>query len=278
MMTTWMTTPITLIKAESLMETISSELNSGVLTLTIQRPPVNALNMETISALLAALRDASRNPQVRCILLTGSQGVFSAGHDINEMLTGRGQQVSYRAHLQQTYNPLILQIRQILKPVIAMINGPAAGAGLGIALACDLRFAADSSHFTVGFAGIGLAPDSGVSLFLPVLVGLARATELSFSNATIPASQALEWGLINRVVPVADLVSESCMLAGLLANGPMEAFGLAKRAYNHAVLPNLEEVLDYEAHLQEIASHGPEHIEGVNAFIEKRFPNFNPSD
>jgi 2-(1,2-epoxy-1,2-dihydrophenyl)acetyl-CoA isomerase len=258
------------------MPTILSELNSGVLTLTVQRPPVNALNMETISGLLSALKDAARDPAVRCILLTGSQGVFSAGHDIHEMLAAQDQHISYRLHLQESYNPLILQIRNLHKPVIAAINGPVAGAGLGIALACDLRIAADNAHFTVGFTGIGLAPDSGISIFLPILVGLARATELTFSNATLAAEQALEWGLINRMVPAQDLASESATLAGLLANGPVGAFGLAKRAFNRAVLPNLEDALDHEAHLQEIASHGPEHVEGVSAFIEKRFPIFNP--
>ena len=257
------------------MTTIASELQSGVLTLTIQRPPVNALNMETLSGMLAILKEASRNPAVRCIVLTGSKGVFSAGHDIHEMMAGRGQNISYRTHLQETYNPLILQIRQINKPVLGVINGPAAGAGLGIALACDLRIASANAHFTVGFAGIGLAPDSGVSLFLPLLIGLARATELAFSNTSIPASQALEWGLINRQVAVEELASESATLAAMLANGPVGAFGLAKRAFNRSMLPNLEAVLDHEAHLQEIASHGAEHIEGVNAFLEKRFPNFN---
>jgi 2-(1,2-epoxy-1,2-dihydrophenyl)acetyl-CoA isomerase len=258
------------------MTTIASEIRSGVFTLTMQRPPVNALDMETVAGLLSALKDASRNPEVRCILLTGSQGVFSAGHDIHEMLTGRGQNVSYRTHLLETYNPLILLIRQISKPVMAVVNGPAAGAGLGIALACDLRLASPNAHFTVGFAGIGLAPDSGVSLFLPLLVGLGRATELAYSNASIPASQALEWGLINRLVSAEELMTESSNLALLLASGPVGAFGLAKRAFNRSILPNLEEALDHEAHLQEIASHGVEHLEGVNAFMEKRFPNFNP--
>lgn len=257
------------------MTSIRSELQSGVLTLTIQRPPVNALDMETITGLLAGFKEASRDQAVRCILLTGSQGVFSAGHDIHEMLAGRDINVSYRSHLQQTYNPLILQIRQISKPVVAVLNGPAAGAGLGIALACDLRLASPNVHLTVGFSGIGLAPDSGVSLLLPLLVGLGRATELAFSNASVPADQALEWGLINRVIPADDLLSESATMGFLLANGPVGAFGLAKRAFNHSMLPNLEQVLDQEAHLQEIASHSQEHVEGVNAFLEKRFPNFN---
>lgn len=259
------------------MPTIQSEQQSGVLTLTIQRPPVNALDMETIAGLLLAFKEASRNPEVRCILLTGSKGVFSAGHDINEMVMAHEQNISYRDHLLETYNPLILEIRKISKPVIAVVNGPVAGAGLGITLACDLRIAAENAHFTVGFAGIGLAPDSGISLFLPILVGLSRATELTFSNATIPASQALEWGLINRLVPEQDLRTESATLATLLANGPVGAFGLAKRAFNHSVLSHLEDVLDYEAHLQEIAGHGPEHFEGVSAFLDKRFPNFNPN-
>jgi 2-(1,2-epoxy-1,2-dihydrophenyl)acetyl-CoA isomerase len=259
------------------MTNLLTEIQAGVLTLTIQRPPVNALDMETISGLLAAMREASRNPAVRCIRLTGSRGVFSAGHDINEMLLARDGHASYRAHLLETYNPLILQIRRVNKPVIAAINGPVAGAGLGIALACDVRIASTNAHFTVGFAGIGLAPDSGVSLFLPVLVGLARATELAFSNATIPATQALEWGLVNRLVSADELAGESATLAQLLANGPVGAFGLAKRAFNRSVLSNLEDVLDYEAHLQEIASHRPEHLEGVGAFLEKRLPDFNPS-
>jgi 2-(1,2-epoxy-1,2-dihydrophenyl)acetyl-CoA isomerase len=258
------------------MAPLITNLQNGVLCLTIQRPPVNALNQEILSALLAAFREASTTTDIRCILLTGSQGVFSAGHDIHEMLAARHSHVSYRTHLLETYNPLILLIRRINQPVVAVINGPAAGAGLGIALACDLRIAAEPAHFTVGFAGIGLAPDSGVSLFLPLLIGLARATEMSFSNASIPAAQALEWGLINRLVSSEELAAESLNLAQMLANGPVGAFGLAKRAYNRAVLPNLEDVLDHEAHLQEIASHGHEHEEGVSAFIEKRFPNFNP--
>ena len=258
------------------MSTILSEQQSGVLTLTIQRPPVNALDMETIAGLLFALKEASRNPEVRCILLTGSNNVFSTGHDINEMVMAHEQNISYRDHLLETYNPLILEIRKIGKPVIAVVNGPVAGAGLGITLACDLRIASENAHFTVGFTGIGLAPDSGISLFLPILVGLSRATELTFSNATIPASQALEWGLINRLVPAQDLLTESATLAALLANGPVGAFGLAKQAFNHSVLSQLEDALDYEAHLQEIASHSPEHFEGVRAFLDKRFPNFNP--
>jgi 2-(1,2-epoxy-1,2-dihydrophenyl)acetyl-CoA isomerase len=134
------------------------------------------------------------------VVITGSGNVFGAGHDITEMLQAAGQ-VSYREHLQQTYNPLILKIRRLEKPVIAAVNGMCAGASLGIALACDLRIAADEAKFVVGFSGIGLVPDSGVSLFLPAIIGLGRAAEYYYSNEPITAETALKWGMVNRVVP-----------------------------------------------------------------------------
>jgi 2-(1,2-epoxy-1,2-dihydrophenyl)acetyl-CoA isomerase len=248
-----------------------SETSAMVLKLTINRPPVNALNFELIAALQEALKRAERDPQVRCVLFTGAGAVFSAGQDLNSFAAG---QKGYRAHLLRTYNPLILQLRRLEKPVIAAINGPVSGAALGLALACDLRIAADSARFVVGFAGIGLAPDSGVSLLLTTLIGLGRATEYTFSNAPITADQALAWGLVNRVVPFAELPVVASSLAVGLAHGPLGALTLAKRAFNQAVLGNLESVLDYEAHLQEIASASPEHAEGVRAFFEKRPPRF----
>jgi 2-(1,2-epoxy-1,2-dihydrophenyl)acetyl-CoA isomerase len=126
----------------------------------------------------------------------------------------------------------------------------------------------------VGFAGIGLAPDSDVSLLLPTLIGLGRALEYTYSNATIRAQQALAWGLVNRLAPAEELPAQAFGWAAELAQGPLRAMGLAKRAFNHAVLPGLEQALDYEAHLQEIAGHGEEHKEGVKAFLEKRPPKF----
>jgi 2-(1,2-epoxy-1,2-dihydrophenyl)acetyl-CoA isomerase len=251
------------------MTTIETAMESGVLTLTINKPPVNALDRSTILSLLTSLQEASNDAAVRSIILTGSGQVFCAGHDINEMLAGQSQQVSYREHLLETYNPLILQIRRTPKPIIACINGPAAGAGLGIALACDLRIASENSHFTVGFAGIGLAPDSGVSLFLPLLIGLGRASELALSNAIIPASKALEWGLINKMTTVEQLNSETAYYAARLANGPTGTFGLTKKAFNQAVLHNLESALDQEASIQEIASRSEEHRQGVKSFLKK---------
>ena len=255
------------------MNMIRSDLTNNVLLLTIDRPKANAFNLELIGELQSAFKQAARDPQTRVVVLTGAGRVFGAGQDIEEIRAG-GASLSYREHLLKTYNPLILQIRQIEKPVIAAVNGPCAGASLGIALACDLRIAADTAKFVVGFGGIGLAPDSGVSLLLPVLIGLGRSLEFSFSNQPISAQKALEWGLVNRVVLLEDLAKEAITSAIELARGPVGVYGLAKRTFNKAVLPNLEEVLEYESYIQEVAAQRPEHKEGVAAFLEKRTAKF----
>lgn len=249
-----------------------TDFKEGVLTLTLNRPKVNAFNFELIAALQSAFKQAEREDQVRCVVLTGAGEVFSAGQDVTAFQ--QEEPVSFRRHLLRTYNPLILQIRRLEKPVLAAINGAVSGAALGIALACDLRLASERARFVVGFGGIGLAPDSAVSLLLPALIGLGRAAEFTFTNASISAEQALAWGLVNRVTPTAEFQAEAAAWATRLAQGPIRAMGLAKRAFNKAVLGNLEEVLDYEAHLQEIAGQGAEHKEGVRAFLEKRPPRY----
>lgn len=253
-------------------DVLLEKLQAGVLTLTLNRPKVNAFNSELTSAVQAAFKRAARDEAVRCVLLTGSGPAFSAGQDLNEVKQAEDQ--SFRYHLQRTYNPLIVQIRRLEKPVLAAINGAVSGAALGIALACDLRIASDQARFVVGFLGIGLAPDSAVSLFLPALIGLGRASEYAFGNRPIGAQQALEWGLVNRLVPAGRLQKEAQDWASELAQGPVKAMGLAKRDFNAAVLPNLEQVLDYEAHNQDIAGRGAEHKEGVQAFLEKRPPHY----
>ena len=247
-------------------------LEEGVFTITINRPKVNALTTTTITEMQGLFKQAGRDPQVRCVLLTGQGKVFSAGQDLTEVK--QTEDLSYRYHLLRTYNPLIVQIRQIEKPVLAAINGAISGAALGIALACDLRIAAEEARFVVGFAGIGLAPDSAVSLLLPALIGLGRAAEFTFSNAPIRADQALAWGLVNRLAPTEELTRQAIAWARQLAAGPIRAMGLAKRDFNKAVLGNLEQLLDYEAHIQDIAGKGEEHQEGVRAFLEKRAPNW----
>ncbi len=250
-----------------------TNLQDGVFSIILNRPKVNAFNFELIEATQKAFHQAEREPAARVVLFSGAGENFSAGQDVAEFAR-RDQEISYRYHLLRTYNPLILQIRRLEKPVIAALNGAVSGAALGLALACDLRLASDRTRFVVGFGGIGLAPDSAVSLLLPALIGLGRATEFTFSNLPISAGQALAWGLVNRVVPASELQDQAFQTAARLSRGAVQAMGLAKRAFNRAVLPHLEDVLDYEAHLQEIAGHCPEHQEGVQAFLEKRPPQF----
>jgi 2-(1,2-epoxy-1,2-dihydrophenyl)acetyl-CoA isomerase len=254
-------------------EIIGTELDGGIYTITIDHPKANALSLEMIKALLAAFHTAGKETQVRVVLLRSKGENFSAGQDVYEMLQAGSQ--SYRTHMLETYNPLILEIRRLNKPVLAEVQGTVAGAALGLILACDMRIASQEARFLVGFLGIGLALDSAVSLFLPAIIGLGRATEAAFTNQPITAQQALTWGLVNRVVPTQDLQPTTIEFAQALKNGPVHAMGLAKRDFNRALYPHLEQVLDYEAHIQEIARVGAEHREGVKAFVEKRAPNWD---
>jgi len=256
------------------MTTLLSGIENGVLTLTLNRPErANAFNAEMIAELLAAFSKAAQDPQVRCIVLTGAGRAFSAGQDIGEMQGGG--KISYREHLKKTYNPLVLHIRKIGKPVIAALNGPCAGAALGVALACDLRLASEAATLVVGFGGIALAPDSAVSLLLPVLIGTGRTEYYYLTNEAILPGQALEWGLVNKVFTPESFMQETRSFAAQLAAGPVGAYGMAKQVFNQAVLPNLEEALKAEADVQEIAGKSAEHKEGVAAFMEKRKPKYN---
>jgi len=254
------------------MTTLLSSTQVGAAILTLNRPErANAFNFEMTNELQRALAEAEHDSQVKCVVITGVGAVFSAGQDIGEMK--KSESVSYREHLNKTYNPLILQIRTMGKPVIAAVNGPCAGAAFGIALACDLRIAKSTAYFVVGFSGIGLAPDSGVSLFLPKYIGLGRAQEYFYSNKKIKVRQAYKWGMVNRVggFNYQRLIRQ---FADELAQGPCEAFAAGKKAFNQAILPNLGEALNFEGVLQEVAGKSAEHQEGVTAFFEKRTPKF----
>lgn len=257
------------------MPTLLSGLKDGLLTLTLNRPErANAFNVDVLRELRQALEGAARDSQTRLIVLTGTGRAFSAGQDI-QAIKAAGESLSYREMLVREYNPLILLMRQIEKPVVAAINGPCAGGSLGLALACDFRIAADSARFVVGFGGIALVPDMGVSLLLPALIGLGRALEFYATNAPISAEQALAWGLVNKVFPFEALMEETLAFAEQLAKGPQTAFALTKRAFNKAVLPDFEEVLKGEADLQEMAGKHADHKEGVAAFLEKRKPKYS---
>ena len=253
-------------------EFVHTEFNHDVFIITLDRPKANALSLEMVKSLQKAFKEAAQHLQARVVLLRGAGDTFSGGQDVYEILEAEGK--SYRKHILETYNPLIMQIRQLELPVLAEIRGTVAGAALGLALACDLRIASNEARFVVGFLGIGLAPDSAVSLFLPTLIGLGRAAEVAFTNQPITAQQALSWGLVNRLARLDSLSASAVEMAQALASGPIHAMGLTKRDFNKAVYPQLEQVLDYEAHLQEIARTGAEHKEGVRAFVEKRKPNW----
>jgi len=159
------------------------------------------------------------------------------------------------------------------KPVVAAVNGPCAGAAFGVALACDLRIVKSTAYFVVGFGGIALAPDSGISLLLPAYIGLGRAQEYFYSNKPISAQQALTWGMVNQIADT-DFDAQVLNVADGLAAGPTGAFALGKKAFNRAVLPNLEDALNYEGSVQEEAGKSEEHREGVSAFLGKRSPKF----
>lgn len=255
-------------------ETILTDLSDGVFTLTLNRPEVlNAFNDRMAEEMQDALKRAERDGAARCVVVTGAGKGFCAGQDLGA-LRSRGDSFSFRDHVQRTYNPIVSKMRSMEKPIVGQINGAAAGAGMGIALACDLRYAAAGAKFRLAFSGIGLAPDSGTSYFLPRLIGFGRAFELAATNEPITAEDALPLGLVNRVLPADQLAAATRELAVRLAQAPTKALGLTKRAMNRAFQLTIDEALDYEAYLQEIAARTADHREGVAAFLEKRKPEF----
>ncbi|SRR5712664_865087 len=253
-------------------ETIQLDQRDGVLLVTLNRPDVlNAINDLMLRELSDALRQAARDAAVRCVVLTGSGRGFCSGQDLRDR-AGPGTP-SFRESLGNRYNPVILQMR-MEKPVLAAVNGVAAGAGCSLALAADLRIASDRASFIEVFARVGLVPDSGSTYFLPRLVGLGKALELAYTADAVDAAEALRIGLVNRVVPHDVLVPEVMTLAKRLAAGPTRGYGLAKRAINYGLHATLEQALDYEAAVQEIAGRSADHREGVAAFLAKRPPSF----
>jgi 2-(1,2-epoxy-1,2-dihydrophenyl)acetyl-CoA isomerase len=253
-------------------ETIIYEKQNGVATITLNRPQaLNAFVPQMNKEVLEALKDGERDKEVRCFMITGAGRAFCAGQD----LKGRtpGQKGSLGASLREKYNPLIRQLRQMEKIVIAAVNGVAAGAGCNFALACDLRVASEEAKFIQSFVRVGLAPDSGGSFVLPRLVGLSKALELLLLGDTLDANEARRIGLVARVFPAPDFAASAREIAERIAKAP-RGIGLVKRAVNHANLANLEADLEYEAHLQEIAGRSADYDEGVKAFLEKRTPVF----
>lgn len=258
-------------------ETIRWEVSDGVATLTLNRPEVlNAITEQMLAELADAMKQAERDAAIRAIVLTGAGRGFCAGQDlqtIKEAYTDGGAP-AFGDILRKQYNPLILRMRNLEKPILAAVNGVAAGAGCSLALACDLIFASETASFIQAFVRVGLVPDSGGLFFLPRLVGLARAMELCLGGETVSARDAERIGLVNRVVPQEDLLKTAREWALRLAQGPGKAIGLIKRGLNRSVGSDLESMLEVEAQLQEIAGRTQDHREGVLAFLEKRAPHF----
>ncbi|MDP8903794.1 MAG: enoyl-CoA hydratase-related protein [Chloroflexota bacterium] len=255
-------------------ETVLRAREARVLTLTLNRPDaLNSFNIEMKEALLAALREAARDADVGVVVLTGAGRAFSAGQDLKERQGGNVPDLG--TELRVRYNPLILAMRRLEKPIIGAINGVAAGAGCSVALACDIRLASESASFIEVFGRVALVPDSGSSWLLPRLVGYARAAEMVFTAEPVDAASAERIGLVNRVVPADRLGDEADALAARLAAAAPRALALAKRGLNRALDSSLEEALEFEAQLQAIAGRSRDHAEGVAAFVEKRPPRFS---
>jgi 2-(1,2-epoxy-1,2-dihydrophenyl)acetyl-CoA isomerase len=256
--------------------TILLELAEGVATITLSRPDkLNAFNEAMHAELADALDRVEANAAVRALLLTGAGRAFSAGQDLGDRVMGEGDATPDLGDtLDRLYNPLIRRLHRLERPVIAAVNGVAAGAGANLALACDLVLAARSARFIQAFCKIGLVPDSGGTYVLPRLVGPARAIGLALLGEPLAAEQAAAWGLIWQVVDDDRLLDEATALARRLATQPTRGLGLIKRALNASAGNTLGEQLDLERDLQREAGRTEDYREGVRAFLEKRPPVF----
>ncbi len=255
-------------------ETIRFQQADGVATITLNRPDtLNAFNDTMIRETTDAFKRCGKDPAVRCVVLTGAGRGFSSGQDLGDVQQ-RGEGFSIAEHLRRGYHRLIRAMVRLEKPIVGAINGVAAGAGFGVALAADIRIASDKASFILAFSRVGLVPDSGTNWFLPRIIGQARAYELAITAERLSADQALAWGVVNRVVPHQELEATVQEYAARLAQGPSLAYGLTKRAMYRAWEQTLEEALAYEAYLQETAARSHDYQEGVQAFLEKRPPRF----
>jgi len=255
------------------MNFITSELKNNVLLITLNRPDkFNSFNREMALELQNELDQAERNDVVRSIVLTGTGKAFCAGQDLSEAIdpNGPGIEKIVREH----YNPIILKLRKIEKPIIAAVNGVAAGAGANIALACDIVVATQSASFIQAFSKIGLVPDSGGTFFLPRLVGFQNATALMMLGDKVSSTDAQSMGMIYKVFSDETFMDEVLKLADTLSKMPTRAIGYTKRLLNESMTNNLQEQLNQEGSLQVEAANSYDYKEGVNAFLEKRKPEF----
>jgi 2-(1,2-epoxy-1,2-dihydrophenyl)acetyl-CoA isomerase len=260
-------------------ETVVVDRRGGAATILLNRPEtMNAWNRQFGLDLRAAIEDVAADDDVRAVCITGAGRGFSSGADLKEMgereeQTPEGRPDVYRT-LTERYHPIITTIRTMPKPVVAAVNGPAVGIGLSLALASDLIIAKESAYFLLAFVNIGLVPDGGSSLFVPTRVGFARAMEMSMLGERIPAPQAAEWGLINRVVADDAFEAESTALVDRLAAGPTRSYAGTKRQLNNWLFTRMDDQLELEAQIQREMAGSDDFVEGVLAFVQKRGATF----
>ncbi len=260
---------------ESGLEPVRYEVTGAVATITFNRPDaMNALDVPTKEALLAALRSASADESVRAVVLTGTGRAFCVGQDLREHIQKLNSGDPPLSTVRDHYNPITLAIAEMPKPTIAALNGVAAGAGAAFAFACDLRIAADTASFTLAFAQVGLSADSGASWTLPRLVGTAKAIELLFNPQKIGVREASSLGLVNEVVPADRLAEHVAALAERLAAGPTVSYAALKASVNYGASHSLAETLEFEDAMQTKCGATADHREAVDAFLAQRAPDF----
>jgi 2-(1,2-epoxy-1,2-dihydrophenyl)acetyl-CoA isomerase len=254
--------------------TVLYATENGICNITLNRPDVfNSFNEELSAEFIDALKKASKDENVRVVVISGSGKAFCSGQDLKDIKNQTGQR-SLSDSVLRRYNPMIMAIRDLVKPVICKLNGVAAGAGASLVLACDIVIAAENATLIEVFANVGLVPDSGSSFFLPRLVGYNKAFELITLAQKVTAKEAQELGIVYKVVAPEELDSAVNELANRYAVGPTKTYGMIKKMLNKAYTANLSEMLQYEAYCQEMAGHSEDYKEGVTAFIEKRKPAF----
>jgi 2-(1,2-epoxy-1,2-dihydrophenyl)acetyl-CoA isomerase len=260
-------------------ETVNLYREGAAATIELNRPErMNAWSTGLSRDLLDALRGVAADDGVRAVLLTGAGKAFCSGADLKE---GADQAVAGKldtgSALKEWYHPIVTTIRRMEKPVVTAVNGPAAGAGMSLALAGDLVVAAESAYFVLAFVGIGLVPDGGASLFVPARVGFARAAEMALLGDRVPAAKAVEWGLINFAWPDAEFAGQADALVRRLAEGPTRSYAGSKRELNNWLYDRMDTHLELEAEIQGQLATSADFIEGVSAFLQKRRPNFSGS-
>jgi 2-(1,2-epoxy-1,2-dihydrophenyl)acetyl-CoA isomerase len=259
-------------------ETIDVSTDGPAATILLNRPDsLNAWNEQFGHDLQDAVAALSADESVRAVLITGAGRAFSSGADLKEQRSGDDGLPDLSQRLKEIYHPIIIGLREMPKPAIAAVNGPAVGIGSSLAFACDLILAAESAYFLLAFVNIGLVPDGGSTAFLPARIGLARTTEMAMLGEKVPAEKALEWGIVNRVVADGELEAEAGELLERMANGPTASYAGAKRLLNRRAYADLGGQLDAEADQQREQGHSADFIEGVMAFAEKRPAKFTGS-